>query len=131
MAPTDAKASCLYPNSARALNEASKRGFDNAVVLDALGNVAELATANLWIAKDGVAVTPAPNGTFLNGITKQRAMQLLTAAGIEVRETRLTWQDVLEADKVLPPGKHGKVLPGPLVEARTLQPEDGRAPLGE
>src|SRR3546814_6001125 len=73
MAPTDAKASCLYPNSARALNEASKRGFDNAVVLDALGNVAELATANLWIAKDGVAVTPAPNGTFLNGITKQRA----------------------------------------------------------
>src|SRR3546814_3551998 len=40
MAPTDAKASCLYPNSARALNEASKRGFDNAVVLDALGNVA-------------------------------------------------------------------------------------------
>src|SRR3546814_12090816 len=92
MAPTDAKASCLYPNSARALNEASKRGFDNAVVLDALGNVAELATANLWIAKDGVAVTPAPNGTFLNGITKQRAMQLLTAAGIEVRETRLTWQ---------------------------------------
>src|SRR3546814_17101961 len=89
MAPTDAKASCLYPNSARALNEASKRGFDNAVVLDALGNVAELATANLWIAKDGVAVTPAPNGTFLNGITKQRAMQLLTAAGIEVREPRL------------------------------------------
>src|SRR3546814_4883734 len=53
MAPTDAKASCLYPNSARALTEATRRGFGNAVVLDALGNVAELATANNWIAKDG------------------------------------------------------------------------------
>src|SRR3546814_11846266 len=70
MAPPDAKASCLSPNSARALNEASKRGFDNAVVLDALGNVAELSTAHLWIANDGVAVTPEPNGTLLTGITK-------------------------------------------------------------
>src|SRR3546814_2717953 len=88
----------------------------------ALGNVAELATANLWIAKDGVAVTPAPNGTFLNGITKQRAMQLLTAAGIEVRETRLTWQDVLEADEVFSTGNYGKVLPVTQVEDRNLQP---------
>ena len=44
-APTDAKAACLYPNSGRALREAQARGFDNAAMLDALGNVAELATA--------------------------------------------------------------------------------------
>ncbi len=44
-APTDAKAACHYPNSARAIREAKSRGFDNAVMLDALGNVAELATA--------------------------------------------------------------------------------------
>src|SRR3546814_12121339 len=90
MAPTDAKASCLYPNSARALNEASKRGFDNAVVTDAPGNVAELATANLWIAKDGVAGTTAPSGTFLNGHTKQRELKVLPEAGIEGREKRHT-----------------------------------------
>ncbi len=77
MAPTDTKAACLYPNSARALREAADKGFDNAVVLDGLGNVAELATANLWMAKDGAAHTPIANGTFLNGITKQRVAKLL------------------------------------------------------
>ncbi|MEQ8355560.1 MAG: branched-chain amino acid aminotransferase [Kiloniellaceae bacterium] len=122
MAPTDAKASCLYPNSARALAEAGKRGFDNAVVLDALGNVAELATANIWIAKNGTAITPAPNGTFLNGITKQRVVQLLEKAGIKVQEGRVTWQDVQEADEVFSTGNFGKVLPITRVEDRNLQP---------
>ena len=122
MAPTDAKASCLYPNSGRALVEASKRGFENAVVLDAIGNVAEFATANLWIAKDGAAITPAPNGTFLNGITKQRVMQLLTERGIKVIEGRVTWQDVLEADEVFSTGNYGKVVPVTRVEDRSLQP---------
>jgi len=69
-APTDAKASCLYPNAARALIEARDKGFDNSVVLDLLGNVAELAMANLFIVKEGVAITPIANGTFLNGITR-------------------------------------------------------------
>lgn len=122
MAPTDAKASCLYPNSARALAEAGKRGFDNAVVLDALGNVAELATANIWIAKDGAAISPVPNGTFLNGVTKQRVMQLLGERGIEVHEKRVTWQDVMEADEVFSTGNYGKVVPITKVEDRDLQP---------
>jgi len=52
--PVDAKAGCLYPNNARALFEAQARGWDNAVVCDMLGNVAELTTANLFMAKDGV-----------------------------------------------------------------------------
>jgi len=47
MATTDAKAAALYPQSGRALREAAKRGFDNAVMLDPDGNVAEFATANL------------------------------------------------------------------------------------
>ena len=122
MAPTDAKASCLYPNSARAIREAGKRGFENAVVLDALGNVAELATANIWIAKDGAAITPAPNGSFLNGITKQRVMQLLEKAGTKVYEGRVTWPDVMTADEVFSTGNFGKVLPITQVEDRNLQP---------
>jgi branched-chain amino acid aminotransferase len=122
MAPTDAKASCLYPNSARALSEAGQLGFDNAVVLDAIGNVAELATANLWIAKDGAAITPAPNGTFLNGVTRQRVMALLRERGIKVHEGRVTWQDVQEADEVFSTGNYGKVMPITRVEDRSLQP---------
>ena len=53
-------------------------------MLDPLGNVAEFSSANLWIAKDGAAHTPVPNGTFLNGITRQRIIQLLRKAGVEV-----------------------------------------------
>jgi branched-chain amino acid aminotransferase len=122
MAPTDAKASCLYPNSARALIEATGRGFDNAVVLDPDNNVAELATANIWIGKDGVAHTPAPNGTFLNGVTRQRVAALFRAAGIEVEERTITWEEVMAADEVFTTGNLSKVMPITRVEDRELQP---------
>ena len=80
-APTDAKAACHYPNSARAIRDAKARGFDNAVMLDPLGHVAELTTANIWCAKNGEAYTPVPNGCFLNGITRQRIISLLNGRG--------------------------------------------------
>ncbi len=122
MAPTDAKASCLYPNSGRALVEAAEKGFDNAVVLDANGNVAELATANIWIAKDGAAHTPAANGTFLAGITRNRVAKLLREAGVTVHERTITWDEVLGADEVFTTGNYIKVLPITRVETRDLQP---------
>jgi branched-chain amino acid aminotransferase len=120
-APTDAKAGCLYPNMQRALVEAGSRGFDNAITLDAAANVAELATANLWIAKDGAALTPYCNGTFLNGITRQRVLQLLRDDGIDAIETTLTRQDILDADEVFSTGNYGKVLPITKVEDRHYQ----------
>ena len=76
-APVNAKAGCLYPNNARAMREARTRNFDNCLLADMLGNIAELATANIFMAKDGVVFTPIPNGTFLNGITRQRVVKLL------------------------------------------------------
>ena len=122
MAPTMAKAACLYPNSGRALVEASERGFDNAVLLDGNDNVAELATANIWIVKDGAAHTPVPNGTFLCGITRNRVAKLLSEAGIPVYERSITWPEVLEADEVFTTGNYIKVLPITRVESRDLQP---------
>ena len=68
----NAKAGCLYPNNARMLVEAQAKGFGNALVADALGNLAESATANVFLVKDGVVFTPVPNGTFLAGITRAR-----------------------------------------------------------
>jgi len=121
-APTDAKASCLYPNVARMVRDAQNRGFDNAVVTDLLGNVAEFATANLFIVKDGVAITPALNGTFLNGITRQRVIKLLQDAGIEVQERRVTFAEVLDADEIFSSGNYAKVWPVTRIEDRDLQP---------
>ena len=81
-APVDAKAGCLYPNNARALFEAQNRGFDNCLMRDALGGIAELGTANIFMAKGGVVYTPTPNGTFLDGITRQRVIALLRDVGV-------------------------------------------------
>ncbi len=120
--PTDAKAGCLYPNNGRAIMEARARGFDNALVRDMLGNVAETGTSNIFMAKDGVVLTPAPNRTFLNGITRQRVITLLREAGQEVQETTLTVEDFLDADEIFTTGNYSKVVPVSRIEDRELQP---------
>lgn len=122
MAMTDAKAGCLYPNVARAQKDAEARGFDTAITLDPSGNVAEFISANLFIAKDGVVATPAINGTFLNGITRQRVIKLLAEAGHKVEERRVTYAQVLEADEVFATGNYAKVKPCVRVDDRHLQP---------
>ena len=82
----NAKAGCLYPNNARMLAEARTKGFSNALVADIMGNVAETATANIFIVKDGEVFTPIPNGTFLAGITRNRHISNLKADGYKVHE---------------------------------------------
>lgn len=122
MAPTDAKASCLYPNSGRAIAAARKAGFDNAILMDANDNVAEFATANIWIAKDGVLFTPAATGCFLAGITRERVKILAEAAGIEVQESFMSREDVMNADEIFNSGNFGKIMPVTRIEDRELQP---------
>ncbi len=119
--PTDAKAGCLYPNNGRAILEARSRGFDNALVLDMLGNVAETGASNIFMVKDGVAFTPAPNGTFLTGITRSRTMGLLAEAGIRTVEKTLTVKDFMAADEIFSTGNHSKVVPVIRIEGRDLQ----------
>ena len=80
----EAKAACHYPNNARIVREARARGFQNALSLDQAGNVAETASTNVFLVRDGVVMTPAANGTFLNGITRPRVIALLRADGVEV-----------------------------------------------
>lgn len=120
--PTNAKAGCLYPNNARAAREARDKGFDNAMVLDLLGNVAELASANVFMVKDGVALTPAANGTYLAGITRSRVMDLLRKAGTPVVEKTLRYEDFLEADEMFSTGNYTKVMPITRFETRALEP---------
>ena len=120
--PTNAKAGCLYPNNGRAIMEAKSRGFDSALVRDMLGNVAETATSNVFLVKDGTVFTPQPNGTFLNGITRQRVVALLRDAGHEVCETVLKVDDFLDADELFSTGNYSKVVPITGIEDRKLQP---------
>lgn len=115
-AVVNAKAGCLYPNNARMLVEARARGFTNALVADAMGNVAETATANIFMVRDGVAFTPIPNGTFLAGITRARHIANMRADGIEVVEKVLTFEDFEAADEVFMSGNMTKVTPITAIE---------------
>ncbi|MCI5097318.1 MAG: branched-chain amino acid aminotransferase [Rhodobacteraceae bacterium] len=110
-AVVNAKAGCLYPNNARMLVEARSKGFSNALVADAMGNVAETATANIFMVKDGEVFTPVPNGTFLSGITRARHIKNLKADGVAVHETVLTFDDFHNADEVFMSGNMNKVTP--------------------
>jgi branched-chain amino acid aminotransferase len=121
-APVDAKAGCLYPNNARALIEARARGFDNCLLCDMLGNIAELGTANIFMVKDGVVYTPAANGTYLAGITRMRVIKLLREAGVEVIEATLRYPDFETADEIFATGNYTKVSPITRIDERSLQP---------
>ena len=121
-APVHAKAACLYPNNSRALIEAQARGFGNCLLLDALGNVAEFGNSNVFMAKDGVVYTPTPNGTFLDGITRQRVIGLFRGDGVTVVETTLQYEDFRGADEIFSSGNFAKVAPVIRIDDRSLQP---------
>lgn len=119
-APVEAKASCLYPNGSRAMIEAAARGFDNCLMRDGADAIAELANANIFMVKDGTVFTPVPNGTFLDGITRQRVVGLLRGAGRDVVETTLRYEDFLAADEIFSTGNFQKVSPVTRIEDRPL-----------
>ncbi|MBC7133643.1 MAG: branched-chain amino acid aminotransferase [Roseovarius sp.] len=117
-AVVNAKAGCLYPNNARMLKEARDRGFGNALVADALGNVAETATANVFAVRDGEVFTPIANGTFLAGITRARHIDNMRRNGMTVHETVMTFDDFAAADEVFLSGNLNKVTPVSAFEER-------------
>lgn len=120
-AVVNAKAGCLYPNNARMLAEARAKGFGNALVGDAMGNVAETATTNVFMVRDGVVFTPAPNGTFLAGITRARHIENLRADGVDVVEKVLSFADFHKADEVFLSGNMSKVTPVTAFEDTSYQ----------
>jgi branched-chain amino acid aminotransferase len=121
VAMTGAKTGSLYPNSGRMIIEARGRGFDNALARDMNGNVAETASSNIFLAKDGVVMTPVANGTFLAGITRARIINLLRGAGVEVRECTLTVEDFQAADEIFTTGNYSKIVPVNRLESQEFQ----------
>ncbi|WP_170562856.1 branched-chain amino acid aminotransferase [Ruegeria atlantica] len=120
-AVVNAKAGCLYPNNARMLQEARSKGFSNALVADALGHVAETATANIFMVRDGEVFTPTPNGTFLAGITRARHIKNLRADGVTVHESVLSFEDFHKADEVFMTGNMNKLTPVTALEDTQYQ----------
>ena len=117
----DAKAGCLYPNNARMLAEAQAKGFGNALSADVMGNVAESATSNVFMVRDGEVFTPVPNGTFLAGITRARHIDNLRRDGVAVHESVLSFDDFRDADEVFLSGNLTKVTPVTAFDERRYQ----------
>ena len=76
----------------------------------------------MFLAKDGVVATPVPNGTFLNGITRQRVIALLRDGGVPVEETTLTYADFQNADEIFSSANFSKLAPVTRIDDRDLQP---------
>ncbi|MDE0521688.1 MAG: branched-chain amino acid aminotransferase [Boseongicola sp.] len=121
-AVVNAKAGCLYPNNARMIAEARAKGYPNALVADAMGNVAETATANIFMVRDGEVLTPVANGTFLAGITRARHMANLAADGSIVREAVLAFDDIRGADELFMSGNMNKITPVIEFDGTEFQP---------
>ena len=119
----EAKAACHYPNNARVVREARARGFHNALSLDQQGNVAETASTNAFLVRDGVVMTPAANGTFLAGITRARVIAPPARRRRRGRRgARSTVADFAAADEIFLTGNASKVMPVTRFEDRELGP---------
>ncbi|MGF1524977.1 MAG: branched-chain-amino-acid transaminase [Leptolyngbyaceae cyanobacterium] len=99
-APTASKAACLYPICSMSKDEAVKQGFDDALMLDYRGLIAESTTSNVFLVVDGTLLTPVPD-CFLNGITRQTIIKLAKQLEIPVVERQIQPSELAQAQEVL------------------------------
>jgi branched-chain amino acid aminotransferase len=109
-APTQAKASCHYVTGALALQEANAAGYDDALLLDDRGRVAEATGANVFAVRGGVITTPIADSA-LAGITRRIVLTLARDIGLDVVEARVTPAQVRDADEVFLTGTACEIQP--------------------
>jgi len=114
-----AKANGNYMNSMLALNEAMTDGYDEAMLLDNEGYVAEGSGENIFIIRDGVLYTPDLTSA-LEGITRDTIMTFAREQGLEVREKRITRDEVYVADEAFFTGTAAEVTPIREVDNRVI-----------
>jgi len=114
-----AKANGNYMNSMLALNEAMTDGYDEAMLLDTEGYVAEGSGENIFIIRNGVLYTPDLTSA-LEGITRETIMTLAQEQGLEIREKRITRDEVYIADEAFFTGTAAEVTPIREVDNRTI-----------
>ncbi|OIO67589.1 MAG: branched chain amino acid aminotransferase [Zetaproteobacteria bacterium CG1_02_53_45] len=124
-----AKANGQYINSMLALSDALRDGYDEALLLDVDGFVAEGSGENFFMVYDGVIYTPELTSA-LDGITRQTVMQLASEAGYEVEVKRITRDEVYVADEAFFTGTAAEVTPIRELDGRTIG-SGSRGPITE
>ena len=120
--PAWAKACGQYINSARAVNDAQRRGFDEALLLNSQGMVAEGSGENLFVVKHGAIVTNDKDASILMGVTRASILEIASDLGIEARVAPISVEDVYGADELF--------FTGTAVEVTAIREVDGRV-IGE
>ncbi|HMB79729.1 MAG TPA: branched-chain amino acid transaminase [Vicinamibacterales bacterium] len=120
--PAWAKACGQYINSARAVNEAQKRGFDEALLLNSQGLVAEGSGENLFVVKNGGVITNDKDASILMGVTRASVLEIAKDLGIEATVAPISVEDVLGADELF--------FTGTAVEVTAIREVDGRVMSG-
>lgn len=111
MMPTTAKACGQYLNSILAVSDAFGRGFDEAILLDKDGSLAEGSGENLFVIKDGRIFTNKADDSILMGITRDAAIEIAGELGYEVEKRSLELDDLLDADEVFFTGTAAEITP--------------------
>ena len=120
--PTGAKASGVYVNSSLAKMEAIKAGYDEAIMLNEHGRVAEGSGENVFVVRDGVLVTPPTSEGVLPGITRAAILDLARDRDIPVEQTPLLRQDLYTADEAFFTGTAAEIVPIRSVDDRVIGP---------
>lgn len=116
----EAKVTGHYVNSILATSEAKVRGFDEALMLDMNGNVAEGPGANFFYEKDGVLYTP-PLGHILPGITRETVINICRELEIPVKEKHFTPEALEGADSAFMCGTAAEIIGVETIDARPMQ----------
>lgn len=122
--PVEAKAAANYLNGMMARSEARTRGYDNVIMLDSQGFVAEGGTESVFMVEGGVLMTPCA-GTVLLSITRLSLLQAAEVLGLEAREVRIHPDRLLQADEIFFAGTPNKVLPVRRLEDRDIEGTPG------
>ena len=107
--PMQSKCAANYSNAALARVEALKNGYDEAIMLNYSGKVAEGSAENIFIVKNGMIKTPPLDADILNGITRDSVIQLIRSDGIKLIEKNITVTELLKADEVFMTGTAAEV----------------------
>ena len=107
--PMQSKSAANYSNAALARVEALKNGYDEAIMLNNKGNVAEGSAENIFVVKNGIIKTPPLDADILNGITRDSIIQLIKKEHMKLVEKNITVNELLKADEVFMTGTAAEV----------------------
>jgi branched-chain amino acid aminotransferase len=120
--PVAAKGTGIYVNSSLAKVEALKSGYDEAILLNSHGFVAECTGENLFVVRNGILVTPPLSSGALEGITRDSVITIARDLGVEVREDNLLRSDLYLADEAFLTGTAAEIVPMRSVDDREIGP---------